>query len=89
MTQHVCSNQPEVIICQHVTLGNAPVEVLLVSDEGGVDYALCVHCGAAESPEALPMDAICRECAADNHRVPFTMPTPGKWQVAAKLAEVN
>ena len=89
MTQHSCSNQPAVIVCQHVTQDNVPIEVLLVGDEGEVDYALCVHCGAADSPDDLPFQVTCRACATEKYAVPAIMPTPGKWQVGVLLAEVK
>lgn len=87
MTNHSCSNEAEVIVCQHIASDDAAVEVLLVNDEGGVDYALCVHCGAAERPDDLPLQATCRACAAEKYAVPAIMPTPGKWQVGVLLPD--
>jgi hypothetical protein len=86
MTQ--CTHAAELIVCKHVTGENAEVEVLLVDDDGHVDYALCLMCGTTESPEALPLESLCRECGSELN-IPSIMPTPGRWQVSIAKGTLN
>jgi len=77
-----CSHKSELIVCSHVMNAEAEVEVLLVDGTGRVDYALCQYCSEAKSPAEVPAKAICQECAS-TLKIPATLPTGGRWQLAS------
>ncbi len=75
------------IACNHVMTGAADVEVLLVDDDGAVDFALCLTCAAIDDLDILKsresqFTATCYQCVA-NLNIPACMPTGGRWQVGS------
>jgi len=78
--QHLCNHRTEMIACRHLVEHHAPVEVLLVRDDGHVDFALCLNCGELEQPDEKLLISTCIDCAGQVG-IPARMPTPGRWQV--------
>jgi hypothetical protein len=82
MTHQTNQCKTELLVCPHVKNGRAEIEVLLVGDDHGVDFALCLECSLAEEPADLEFIGLCRDCGRSLN-VPDVMPTSGKWQVGS------
>jgi hypothetical protein len=78
-----CIEKTELLVCPHVKNDRAEIEVLLVGDDHGVDFALCLECSLADDPADLEFIGLCRDCGRSSLNVPDVMPTSGKWQVGS------